>query len=73
MLGRDPVAVAPVVNANPRSEDLLELAVDVARQAGALLVERRPPGSLEFGTKSTPTDVVTIMDTAAEQLIVDAS
>jgi myo-inositol-1(or 4)-monophosphatase len=60
------------VSGIPRSEDLLGLAVDVARQAGALLVERRPPGELEFGTKSTPTDVVTIMDTAAERLIVDA-
>jgi myo-inositol-1(or 4)-monophosphatase len=60
------------VSAIPPPEDLLELAVDVARQAGALLIDRRPPGELEFGTKSTPTDVVTIMDTAAEQLIVDA-
>jgi myo-inositol-1(or 4)-monophosphatase len=51
---------------------LLELATDVALAAGKLLVERRPPGDLEVGTKSSPTDVVTVMDTAAERLIVDA-
>lgn len=58
------------MTAHPR--DLLELATEVAWQAGKLLVERRPPGDLEVGTKSSPTDVVTVMDTAAEQLIVDA-
>jgi myo-inositol-1(or 4)-monophosphatase len=60
------------VSTEAAAKDLLDLAVEVARQAGALLVERRPPGELEFGTKSSPTDVVTIMDTAAERLIVDA-
>ncbi|MBX6371387.1 MAG: inositol monophosphatase [Acidothermus sp.] len=48
--------------------DLLDLAVRSARAAGRLLlagVER----TLAFATKSTPTDVVTEMDTAAERLI----
>jgi myo-inositol-1(or 4)-monophosphatase len=49
--------------------ELLDLAVDVARRAGAMLVERRPPGDIEFDTKSSPTDVVTVMDTASERLI----
>jgi len=52
--------------------ELLELAVDVGRRAGALLVERRPSGDLEFDTKSSPTDVVTVMDTASERLITEA-
>jgi myo-inositol-1(or 4)-monophosphatase len=56
----------------PRPEDLLELATEVAGEAGKLLVERRPPGAIEVGTKSSPTDVVTVMDTAAERFIVDA-
>jgi myo-inositol-1(or 4)-monophosphatase len=60
------------VSADPKASDLLDLAVDVAQHAGALLVERRPPGALQVGTKSSPTDIVTIMDTAAERLIVDA-
>lgn len=50
--------------------ELLSLATDVALRAGRLLVERRPPGELEVSAKSTPTDIVTAMDTAAERLIV---
>ena len=49
---------------------LLELAVDLARGAGALLRDERPE-DLDVGTKSTPTDVVTAMDKATERLIVD--
>jgi len=52
--------------------DLLALAADVAHRAGRLLVERRPPGHLQVSTKSTPTDVVTAMDTASERLVVAA-
>ncbi|MGH8868470.1 MAG: inositol monophosphatase family protein [Actinomycetes bacterium] len=51
---------------------LLALARDVAHRAGRLLVERRPPGALAVTSKSTPTDIVTAMDTAAERLIVQA-
>ena len=48
--------------------ELLALADDVAREAGALL--RRRPEHLRFTSKSTPTDAVTEMDAASERLIV---
>jgi myo-inositol-1(or 4)-monophosphatase len=47
---------------------LLELAVTAAKVAGELLVDSRP-ADFVVRTKSTPTDVVTQMDTAAERLI----
>ncbi len=47
---------------------LLDVAVTAARAAGEFLVDSRP-ASLRVATKSTPTDVVTQMDTAAERLI----
>jgi myo-inositol-1(or 4)-monophosphatase len=50
---------------------LLDLACDVARRAGEFLVSARPQ-TLDVETKSTPTDVVTDMDQAAERLIVEA-
>jgi myo-inositol-1(or 4)-monophosphatase len=49
-------------------EELLDVAVAAARAAGEFLVAGRP-ASLRVATKSTPTDVVTQMDTAAERLI----
>jgi myo-inositol-1(or 4)-monophosphatase len=49
-------------------EELLELAESAARRAGELVHGRRPD-RLEVGTKSSPTDVVTQMDTAAEELL----
>lgn len=49
-------------------EELLDVAVAAARAAGEFLVSSRP-ASLRVATKSTPTDVVTQMDTAAERLI----
>jgi myo-inositol-1(or 4)-monophosphatase len=57
-----------VSEADPR--ELLKLAVEVARRAGELLLRRRP-AQLDVDTKTTPTDVVTGMDTASEQLIVE--
>lgn len=55
------------------TNELLDIAVDAARRAGELLLERRPESGPEVvDTKSSPTDVVTAMDTAAERLIVDA-
>ena len=51
---------------------LLDLAVDVAQRAGRLLLEGRPERVAVTATKSSPTDVVTAMDTAAERLITDA-
>ena len=50
-------------------DGLLALAADIATEAGALLLER--PSDLGVDTKSTPTDVVTVMDKASERLIVD--
>jgi len=51
-------------------EALASLALEVAAVAGRLLVHERPR-DLHVGTKSTPTDVVTVMDTRAERLLVD--
>ncbi|MQA83649.1 MAG: inositol monophosphatase [Streptosporangiales bacterium] len=52
--------------------ELLDLATDAARRAGDLLVETRPEeGPTVTATKSSPTDVVTAMDTASERLIVE--
>ncbi len=51
-------------------EALLALAVDVAAEAAALLVEGLPRART-VETKSTGTDMVTEMDRAAERLIVD--
>jgi myo-inositol-1(or 4)-monophosphatase len=55
----------------PDPHELLDLAIDLARRAGELLLRRRP-ADLGVGTKTTPTDVVTEMDTASERLIVAA-
>ncbi|MFG2088180.1 MULTISPECIES: inositol monophosphatase family protein [unclassified Spirillospora] len=52
--------------------ELLELAVATAREAGRMLVDKRPAdGPDVVQTKSSPTDVVTQMDRAAEQLIIE--
>jgi len=54
----------------PRAGELLELARSVAAEAGQLLHDCRPSGRLAVvTTKSSPTDVVTEMDRAAETLI----
>jgi myo-inositol-1(or 4)-monophosphatase len=50
--------------------DLLALAVETAREAGGLVARRRAEAPVEVqATKSSPTDVVTASDTAAERLI----
>jgi fructose-1,6-bisphosphatase/inositol monophosphatase family enzyme len=51
--------------------DLLELALAAARLAGGMLLADRPEDLGVAATKSSPTDVVTEMDTAAEKLIVE--
>ncbi len=52
--------------------NLLQIAMEAARAAGELIRERRPPGPLEVtATKTSTTDVVTVMDEAAERLLVD--
>ena len=51
-------------------DDLLALAVETAREAGALVTRRRAEAPVEVAaTKSSPTDIVTASDTAAERLI----
>src|SRR5436305_14210347 len=57
------------VSADPG--DLLALAVEVATKAGRFLLHERP-ADLGVESKSSPTDPVTVMDTASERLIVDA-
>lgn len=49
--------------------ELLELALEAAHRAGVLLHERRPADLGVAATKSSPIDVVTEMDIAAEKLI----
>ncbi|WP_260610385.1 inositol monophosphatase family protein [Streptomyces sp. WAC06614] len=50
-------------------KELLELALAAARQAGALLRDGRPADLAVAKVKSSPIDVVTEMDLAAEKLI----
>ena len=51
---------------------LLALAVEVATDAGRLIVDERPPGILAVAaTKSSRTDIVTVMDQRAEALLVE--
>jgi myo-inositol-1(or 4)-monophosphatase len=51
---------------------LLDLAVRTAREAGELLRARRLTDEVSVAhTKSTPTDIVTAMDTASEALVRD--
>ena len=57
------------MTAAPR--ELHDLAVDVARTAGRLIVDERPPGLEVASTKTSATDIVTEMDQRSEQLIVD--
>jgi myo-inositol-1(or 4)-monophosphatase len=50
--------------------ELLEVAVDAARMAGALLLERAEKGrEREVSSKSTPTDLVSEADLASERAI----
>lgn len=49
---------------------LLDLAVEIAKEAGALLMKR--PEQLSIDTKSSNIDIVTQMDRASERLIVDS-
>lgn len=54
------------------AKELLDLALATAREAARMLIEERPAGGPDVvQTKSSPTDVVTQMDKAAEHLIVE--
>ncbi|MEO3939152.1 inositol monophosphatase family protein [Dermatophilaceae bacterium Soc4.6] len=50
-------------------DGLESLAVEVALEAGRLITHERPAGLGPSATKSSPTDVVTVMDTRSEELI----
>ncbi|MGY1606221.1 inositol monophosphatase family protein [Geodermatophilus sp. SYSU D00700] len=50
---------------------LLDLAVATAREAAALVTRERGSAAAAVDVKSSPTDVVTAVDTAAERLITD--
>jgi myo-inositol-1(or 4)-monophosphatase len=50
-------------------EDLERLAVEVAQEAARLIVEDRPDGLGVARTKSSATDVVTVMDQRAQDLL----
>ncbi|GAA3440724.1 inositol monophosphatase family protein [Planomonospora venezuelensis] len=47
----------------------LELAERIAREAGEMLLAKRPARPEVLATKSSPTDVVTALDRASEELI----
>ncbi len=55
---------------HPEPDVLLELATDLARQAGSLALSMRA-GIRTESTKSSPTDVVTAADRAVERLLVE--
>jgi myo-inositol-1(or 4)-monophosphatase len=57
--------------AAPSPADLLALAVDTAREAADLVFRGRSSAGEQVGTKSSPVDVVTAVDTASERLIAD--
>jgi myo-inositol-1(or 4)-monophosphatase len=50
--------------------ELLDLAVDIAKKAGELLLAR--PKTLDINTKSSDIDIVTQMDRASEKFIVES-
>ncbi|MEU0274176.1 inositol monophosphatase family protein [Streptomyces sp. NPDC006307] len=54
---------------DPLPTELLDLALEAGRRAGALLRDGRPADLGVQATKSSPIDVVTEMDIAAEKLI----
>ncbi|MET8164964.1 inositol monophosphatase family protein [Streptomyces sp. NPDC057456] len=54
---------------DPLHTELLEIAKEAARRAGELLRDGRPADLAVAATKSSPIDVVTEMDIAAEKLI----
>jgi myo-inositol-1(or 4)-monophosphatase len=60
-----------VLSSTPAPAELLSIAVDAAHAAGALLCERFAAGATALRSKSTPTDLVSEADLAAERLIRD--
>jgi myo-inositol-1(or 4)-monophosphatase len=66
---RDWGRIGPV-SARPDPADLLALAVGTAREAADLVARGRATAAEHVDAKSSPTDVVTAVDTAAEELVV---
>ncbi|GAA1555774.1 hypothetical protein GCM10009731_07680 [Streptomyces globosus] len=64
---QDGAAAAPAGLA----EELLDVALEAARRAGALLRDGRPADLGVAAVKSSPIDVVTEMDIAAEKLVAE--
>jgi myo-inositol-1(or 4)-monophosphatase len=60
---------APGVPLGVDVAQLRRLATDVAVVAGRFIVDERPPVVSASATKSSPSDIVTVMDTRAEDLI----
>lgn len=54
---------------DPLHTELLAIALEAARRAGEFLRDGRPADLAVAATKSSPIDVVTEMDIAAEKLI----
>lgn len=61
----------PATVTDDLNRELLETALEAARRAGALLRDGRPADLDVAATKTSPIDVVTEMDIAAEKLITD--
>jgi myo-inositol-1(or 4)-monophosphatase len=61
--------MAPAVPPDLPLAELERLAIDVAREAGTLIVDDRPADLGVSKTKSTATDVVTVMDQRAQDLL----
>ncbi|KRF33488.1 inositol monophosphatase family protein [Yonghaparkia sp. Soil809] len=59
----------PTASAASTDDDLLRLAIDVAREAGAFVVDARRSGVEVADRKSSPVDVVTQVDRDSEALI----
>lgn len=54
------------------TRDLVNLATRLAREAGDMVLVGRRHGDLGVDTKSSPTDMVTRFDAAAERMIITA-
>ncbi len=59
----------PTSSASATDDDLLRLAIEVAREAGAFVVDARRSGVEVADRKSSPVDVVTQVDRDSEALI----